>query len=194
MRIAIGGFQHETNTFAPNPATLADFEAADGWPGLVRGAEMLDAVRGINLPIAGFISEALQDGHTLVPLTWCSAAPSAHVTKAAYEQIAAALLDDLRSVRHLDGIYLDLHGAMVAEHIDDADGELLRRVRKLVGNDLPVVASLDFHANTDRPPARWWPIGRIHTWTWSTPVARPCAVWSSYAASSGWMNCSRCRS
>src|SRR5688572_19130735 len=104
MRIAIGGFQHETNTFSPNPATLADFEAADGWPGLVRGAELLDAVRGINLPIAGFISAALQAGHTLVPLTWCSAAPSAHVVRSAYEQIAAALLEDLRRARPLDAI------------------------------------------------------------------------------------------
>jgi microcystin degradation protein MlrC len=148
MRIAVGGFQHETNTFAPNPATYADFVAADGWPGLVRGAELFAAVDGINLPIAGFISEARQRGHTLVPLTWCSAAPSARVVSSAYEQIAAALLDDLRTQRHLDGVYLDLHGAMVAEHIDDADGELLRRVRTLVGRELPLVASLDFHANT----------------------------------------------
>lgn len=148
MRIAIGGFQHETNTFAPNPATLADFIAADGWPGLVRGSALPDAVRGINLPIAGFIDAALRDGHTLLPLTWCSAAPSAHVTRDAYERIAAQLLDDLRAAGSLDGVYLDLHGAMVAEHIDDADGELLRRVRQLVGEHIPVVASLDFHSNT----------------------------------------------
>ncbi len=148
MHIAIGGFQHETNTFAPHPATLADFEAADGWPGLVRGAPLFDAVQGINLPIAGFISEAREAGHTLLPLTWCSAAPSGRVTRSAYEHIAAALLQDLRAVHSLDAVYLDLHGAMVAEHIDDADGELLRRVRALLGPSVPVVASLDFHANT----------------------------------------------
>ena len=54
----------------------------------------------------------------------------------------------LRSAGAVDAIYLDLHGAMVAEHIDDADGELLRRIRaRRSARDLPIVASLDFHAN-----------------------------------------------
>jgi microcystin degradation protein MlrC len=50
MHIAIGGFQHETNTFAPHPATLADFETADGWPGLVRGAPLFEVVHGRRAP------------------------------------------------------------------------------------------------------------------------------------------------
>src|SRR5262245_37010009 len=70
MRIAVGGFQHETNTFSPVPATLADFEAADAWPGLVAGADLLDAVAGVNLPAAGFIEQAQTDGHEIVPLVW----------------------------------------------------------------------------------------------------------------------------
>jgi microcystin degradation protein MlrC len=69
------------------------------------------------------------------------------VTQAAYEHISALLLDDLRHAGNVDGVYLDLHGAMVAGHIDDADGELLRRVRALVGPDVPIIASLDYHAN-----------------------------------------------
>ena len=147
MRIAVGGFQHETNTFAPQRATFADFVAPDAWPGLTRGPALLDAVHGINLPAAGFIQQAIADGHFLAPLTWCSATPSAHVTRDAYERICAMLLDDLRAAGNLDAVYLDLHGAMVAEHVDDGDGELLRRVRALVGRDVRVVASLDFHAN-----------------------------------------------
>jgi microcystin degradation protein MlrC len=147
MRIAIGGFQHETNTFAPNPATLADFTAPDAWPGLTRGPALLEAVTGINLPAAGFIDAARSSNHTLLPLTWCSATPSGAVTREAYEYVSALLLEDLRKHRNIDAVYLDLHGAMVAEHIDDGDGELLRRVRALVGEDIPVVASLDFHAN-----------------------------------------------
>lgn len=150
MRIAVGGFQHETNTFAPLKATYADFEAPDAWPGLTRGAPLFDAVRGINLPLAGFIAEAICAGHTLVPLTWCSATPSAHVTRDAYERIAAMLTGDLRDCGDLDAVYLDLHGAMVAEHVDDADGELLRRVREIVGARTVVIASLDFHANVSQ--------------------------------------------
>jgi len=146
-RIAIGGFQHETNTFSAIPASFADFEAPDAWPGLTRGGAMLEAVGGINLPASGFVQEARSQHHELVPLTWCSAQPCGRVTRDAFEHISALLLEDLRRAGRVDGVYLDLHGAMVAEHIDDADGELLRRVRALVGPDVPVVASLDYHAN-----------------------------------------------
>ena len=146
-RIAVGGFQHETNTFSPHPATLLDFETPDAWPGLVRGPAMLEAVEGINLPAAGFVAEARELRHELLPLTWCAAQPSGRVTRAAYEHISALLLDDLQRAGNLDAVYLDLHGAMVAEHIDDGDGDLLRRVRLAVGPDIPIVASLDYHAN-----------------------------------------------
>ncbi len=153
-RIAVGGFQHETNTFSPVPATFADFEAPDAWPGLTRGAGMFEAVAGINLPAAGFVQEARSLHHELVPLAWCSAQPSGRVTRDAFERIATMLLEDLRACGSLDGVYLDLHGAMVAEHVDDADGELLRRIRSVVGAGVPVVASLDFHANLSDEMAR----------------------------------------
>jgi microcystin degradation protein MlrC len=146
-RIAVGGFQHETNTFAPLKATLADFEQADAWPGLTSGPELFEAVKGINLPAAGFIDAARTLKHDLVPLLWCSAQPSAHVTRDAFETITQRLLSSISEAKSLDAIYLDLHGAMVAEHIDDADGEILARVRKLIGPDVLLVASLDFHAN-----------------------------------------------
>ena len=74
-RIAVGGFQHETNSFAPTPTRLADFIAADGWPGLSRGDVLFDAVAGINLPAAGFVAAAREAGHSLVPLLWCAAPP-----------------------------------------------------------------------------------------------------------------------
>jgi microcystin degradation protein MlrC len=147
MRLAVGGFQHETNTFAPVGATYESFVEADAWPGLVRGADLLEAVRGINLPAAGFIQAATAAHHTIVPLTWCSATPSARVTKDAYERIASHIIEDIRAAGAIDAVYLDLHGAMAAEHIDDADGELLRRVSSLVGSSIPIIATLDFHAN-----------------------------------------------
>jgi len=146
-RVAVAGFMHETNTFAPTRARYDDFAAADAWPGLVRGPEMFDAVAGINLPVAGFIEACRAERFELVPLLWCSASPLAHVEREAYERIVADLLQSLAQALPVDAIYLDLHGAMVAEHIEDGEGELLRRIRALVGPDLPVVASLDLHAN-----------------------------------------------
>lgn len=146
MRIAVGGFEHETNTFAPAPATFHDFARADQWPALTRGEALFEAVAGINLPVTGFIDEARREGFELVPLLWCSAVPSGPVTKDAFERIAAMLLEDLARAGPLDGVYLDLHGAMVAQHLEDGEGEILRRIRSLHGGR-PLFASLDLHAN-----------------------------------------------
>src|SRR5579862_6377548 len=150
-RIAVGGFQHETNTFAPQRATWDDFERADAWPGFVRGAVLIDAVHGYNIPIAGAVEALRAKGHELVPLCWCSAPPSSYVERDAYERVAGGMLEDLAAQgaakRLIDGIYLDLHGAMVAEHLEDGEGELLRRIRALVGEQVPIVASLDYHTN-----------------------------------------------
>ena len=146
-RIAVGGFQHETNTFAPLKATYRDFEQADGWPGLTEGAAILTNFDGINLPIAGFLNRARAAQHDIVPLLWCSASPSAHVERDTYERIATRLLSLIKSAGSLDGLYLDLHGAMVTEHLEDGEGELLERIRTIVGPELPIVVSLDLHAN-----------------------------------------------
>ena len=146
MRIAVGGFQHETNTFAPHRADFAAFARADSWPPLVRGAALFDSMAGLNLPLAGFIERARDARCELLPLAWCSAEPSGYVTEDAFERIATILLDDLTAA-DVDAVYLDLHGAMVCEHREDGEGELLRRVRGVVGDRIPVVVSLDLHAN-----------------------------------------------
>lgn len=145
-RIAIGGFQHETNTFSPIATDYRHFQVADGWPPLSRGQALFEAVAGVNLPIEGFIS-AVGPRHQLVPLLWCSAEPAAHVTQAAFERIAADLLSDLRRQGPVDAVYLDLHGAMVTTQCEDGEGEILSRIRRLIGPETPLVASLDFHAN-----------------------------------------------
>jgi microcystin degradation protein MlrC len=146
-RIAVGGFQHETNTFAPQRASWDDFARADAWPGFVRGAELIEAVHGYNIPIAGAVAALRERGHALLPLCWCSAPPSSYVERDAYERVAGAILEDLAAQMPIDGIYLDLHGAMVAEHHEDGEGELLRRIRALVGDHIPIVTSLDYHTN-----------------------------------------------
>jgi microcystin degradation protein MlrC len=149
-RIAVGGFQHETNTFAPSKADYAAFEAGGGWPGVQYGEPIFGAVEGANIPAAGAIQALRAQGHSLVGTAWAAATPSAHVTADAFERIAQKLVENLRSAGPLDGVYLDLHGAMVVETYDDGEGELLRRVREAVGARVPVVASLDLHANMTR--------------------------------------------
>lgn len=144
-RIGIGGFLHETNTFSAQRTRLADFIAADAWPGLLSGDEMFEACAGVNLALSGFIDASA--AHTLVPLVWCSANPSGPVTEDAFEAVALMLSLAIRDAGPLDALFLDLHGAMVCEHLDDGEGELLRRLRAQLGPDVPIVAALDFHAN-----------------------------------------------
>src|ERR1700736_109673 len=146
-RIAVGGFLHETNTFAPTKATYQDFVHGGGWPAMAQGDDVLKIMRNINVGLSGFIEAAEARGWELVPTISCGASPSAHVTKDAYERIVAVMIEGIKAAGPLDAVYLDLHGAMVTEHLDDGEGEILARVRRVIGNDLRLVVSLDLHAN-----------------------------------------------
>src|SRR6266481_6008043 len=146
-RIAVGGFLHETNTFAPTKATYDDFVHGGGWPSMALGSDVLKVMRNINVGLAGFIGAAEANGWELVPTISCGATPSAHVTKDAYERIVAEMVGGIAAAGPLDAVYLDLHGAMVTEHLDDGEGEILARIRKVIGRELPLVVSLDLHAN-----------------------------------------------
>lgn len=146
MRILLAGFQHETNTFAPSRAYYENFIRGEGFPAMARGDELL-ALEDVNIPAGGFIQAVRRDpAVTLLPVIWAGASPSAHVATDAYERIAGEIVEAARQHRP-DAIYLDLHGAMVAEHVDDGEGELLARLRTVVGPQVPIVASLDLHAN-----------------------------------------------
>ena len=145
MHILVAGFQHETNTFAPSKAGYDNFVRGEGFPAMVRGEDVM-ALRTVNIPAGGFINAIQSQGHTVRPVIWAGASPSAHVTRDAYERIAGEIVDAAREGPY-DAVYLDLHGAMVTEHLDDGEGELLARVRRIVGPDVPVIASLDLHAN-----------------------------------------------
>ena len=147
IRIGIAGFQHETNTFAPTKASFEDFARGGAWPGLTKGAALVEATRGVNVGMAGFVEAAEAAGWALAPVLWAAASPSAHVSEDAYERIAAEIVAGLAAAGPLDGVYLELHGAMVAEHLDDGEGELLARVRAALGARVPIVVSLDLHAN-----------------------------------------------
>lgn len=146
-RVAVGGFLHETNTFAPTKAHYDDFVLARGWPEMSVGEKLLTNLRNINVGMAGFLSVADREGWAIAPTVWCAASPSAHVTEDAYERIVKVMIDGIRAAGDIDGVYLDLHGAMVAEHVPDGEGEIARRVREVIGPDLPFVMSLDLHAN-----------------------------------------------
>ena len=147
-RIAVAGFQHETNTFASTLATYEEFEKADAWPGLIRGEEVVRALSGVHASLTGFVDAAKESGgYEIIPVLWCAAEPSSYVTTDAFERITSMIVNDIWSAGNLDGVYLELHGAMVTQKHEDGEGELLRRIRELTGPDLPIAVSLDLHAN-----------------------------------------------
>lgn len=145
-RIAIGGFQHETNCFIDSKTDFSYFAAHRDRPPLVYGADVIKWLTGNSFAIAGFMQD-MSSRHELVPLLWTSGGAGGMVTRDAFERIAASLVGRLSEAMPVDAVYLDLHGAMVTEDFEDGEGEVLRRVRAAVDADVPVVISLDYHAN-----------------------------------------------
>jgi microcystin degradation protein MlrC len=142
LRIAVAGFEHETNTFASRKTTYDDF--VRDW--FHRGDE-LRQLRDTNTVPGGFVSaiEASPDLE-LVPLLHAGATPGGVIAADAVERIEGEILEGLRQAKP-DAVVLGLHGAMVTELSDDGEGQMLRRVRDVVGSDVLVAAVLDLHAN-----------------------------------------------
>lgn len=143
MRIVAAELSHETNRFSAVPTDLAAFERS----GIHRGDEMITVLRDTATPIAGLLDSAETHDFDLIPVLAVWATPSGMVTKDALETLLAELLRGIADAGSIDGILLGLHGAMVAEHQADADGYILRSIREQVGTRVPIVATLDLHAN-----------------------------------------------
>ncbi len=148
MRIASGGIQHETNTFTNMPTRLADFvRDSNCGPEIAGGQTVFKRYRGTGAIHGGYISGAEAAGVELVPLLCAKAQPSGIVEQAAFDMLLGRFLDRLQQAGPVDGLLLDLHGAMVTEQHDDAEGAFLAAVRDAVGPDMPIVTTLDLHAN-----------------------------------------------
>ena len=147
MRIAMGGVLHETSTFAKTPTTLRHFEDDKG---LFRGQEVIERFRGTNICTGGFLDGAKQHGFEPLPLLWTFAYPSGLIQRDAYGTLKTEFLDRLRNAdsdQRIDGVLLDLHGAMVIEGIEDGDGDLIQSVREVIGPNRPIVVTQDLHGN-----------------------------------------------
>ena len=142
-RILTAAFKHETNTFSHLPTDLAAYAARS----LRYGAEVPATFTGTGTEMGAFIDAAQQRGWELVHSVAGDATPSGKVTIAAFEQIVGTIEETLRTQGPFDAVLLCLHGAMVAEHVDDGEGEVLRRLRAVAGDALPIGVTLDLHAN-----------------------------------------------
>lgn len=142
MRIAIGGILHESNTFAGKPTGLEEFRVR-----CHQGEEILTWWKGTHHEMAGFIEGAERFGFTPVPTLMTGATPGGAVTAEAFETLTGELIAGLKAALPVDGVLLAVHGAMVSEQYPDGDGEIIRRVREVVGPQVPLIVTHDFHAN-----------------------------------------------
>lgn len=144
MRIAVGQIWQETNTLNPCPTTREDFELF----GVSRGAEMVSAMAHTN-ELGGFIQSLRQwaDAPEIVGLARLPAWPGGLITTDAYEWIADEMATAVDRAMPVDGVLLALHGAMAADGYPDVEGSILHRFRQRIGDHVPLVVTLDLHAN-----------------------------------------------
>lgn len=145
MRVAVGAIVHETNTFSPIPTPLSAFY--EGRDALLTDAALIDALRDTKSEIGGFLEVGAAAGWEIVPTIAAHATPSGDVQAAAHDALKEALVGRLRSALPVDGVLLNLHGAMLAENAHDAEGDICRAVRAVVGPACPIVLSMDLHGN-----------------------------------------------
>jgi microcystin degradation protein MlrC len=139
-RVGILSFQHESNTFSRLPTDLDAFEIAAGDELVRRWGESHNEV-------AGFLKGLETENVEAVPLYMASATPSGAVTAGAFTHIVQSIQEALEAAPSLDGLLVAPHGAGVSEVQPDMDGFWLQRVRSIVGDDLPIICTLDLHAN-----------------------------------------------
>jgi len=147
-KIGLAGFIHETNTFSNTPTTLENFIKQSGfYPEMLKGEEIFQFKQEkMNIASSGFLQDADKLGLEVVPLIWCGTEPSQTVPEGVFNTIMEMILLKMDAEGPYDGIYLDLHGAMVYGDLRDGETEILRRTRKVVG-DIPIVVSFDLHGN-----------------------------------------------
>jgi len=142
-RVAILGLLHESNTFLSTKTEYANFASTS----MTRGRALVDRWSGTHHELGGFLAGIEESGLEPAPAMATFAVPSGTISKAAYERLVSELLESLRAVMPVAGLLVALHGATVSEEFTDADGEILRRIRSITGPDLPIMVTLDLHAN-----------------------------------------------
>ncbi|HEX6441728.1 MAG TPA: M81 family metallopeptidase [Stellaceae bacterium] len=142
-RVLTGRFMHETNTFSVQKTDMAIWRRRD----FHRDNEIPAAFRGTRSALGATFEAADKYGWTLIHPISANANPSGIVTDDAFDQIGGMMLKAAHEQQPIDGVLLHLHGAMVIESHEDGEGELLARLRRILGPGVPIIVTLDLHAN-----------------------------------------------
>ncbi len=145
-RIGVAGIWHESNSFSSRKTTLDEFHPSNY---LGQSEDYFERANTQTIA-AGYIEGAKHFGLELIPGLSTGAIPMGPVTDHAFNVMMDEILSHLRRIPELDGILLDLHGAMIVESYPSGDEEIVRRVREAFGPKMPIVVTHDFHANITR--------------------------------------------
>ena len=140
MRLAALGLAHETNTFSSVPASY------DRWE-ILRGDEIRQKHATATTSMAGMLAASERLGVEIVPLLFANTGPIGTITRDAFDRIVGEMMALLRERGPWDGVLMAQHGAAVSEEYPDADGEIVRRAREVVGPNVPIGVTPDMHAN-----------------------------------------------
>jgi microcystin degradation protein MlrC len=139
-RIIIGSISHETNTFSNVPTKLSDFD-------LQIDEQILIRHKDTRTICSAFLKVIGEQGFEAIPTVWAGAQPSGLVESSAFNWLLDNLVARVKNAQGIDGVLLHLHGAMAAEDCDDPEGKILETLREVVGESVPIVSTLDMHAN-----------------------------------------------
>jgi microcystin degradation protein MlrC len=153
-RIAAFGIHHETNSFSSRKTTFESFQRSGlQREGVQRGSRIEEMHRGAKTVFSGYFEAADRLGFDLVPILFAATDPGGTISADAFDLLVDESLTFLRDQGPFDGVLLNQMGAAVSERYPDMDGEIARRTREVVGPDVPVVMTLDLHANVSRQMA-----------------------------------------
>ena len=143
LRVVVAEFKHETNCFCPNKAGRKEYEERC----LKDSDEVIPYFKGTMTEIGGMIEASENEGFEIIPVMAASATPSGLTTKEMFEFAKSKMVKAISDTKDIDGVFLSLHGAMVSETVPDSEGAFLKAIRKVVGPEMPIVATLDLHGN-----------------------------------------------
>ncbi len=154
MRIAAFGIHHETNTFSTFRVDLQAFQSSGlQREGVLRGDQIYELHGDTDTCFGGYYEAAEKYGFELVPLLFAATDPAGTISSEAFESILGEALQMLADQGPWDGVILNQMGAAVTENFPDMDGEVAGRTRALIGPDVPLIMTLDLHANVSQQMA-----------------------------------------
>lgn len=145
-RVALLGIYHESNTFVPAPTTLENFQGGR----YLMGHDIVKEYKEAHHEIGGMIEVLHQENIELVPVFYAEATPGGTITSDTYGALFEEMMSEFDKILPVDAVLVVPHGAGVSESFPDMDGHWLSQIRNRVGSDIPIVGTLDLHANVSQ--------------------------------------------